>query len=153
MSETIFNKKASYDYFFKDKLEAGISLTGGEVKSVRSGSVSLTDSYVKVIGGQVYLVNAYIAPYKMAIDPSYDPKRSRTLLLNKNEIDKIVGQTSVNNLTIVPVRVYTTRNLVKVEIALATPKKKADKRDLLRRKALQKETESFLRKDKLDRQK
>lgn len=153
MNETIFNKKASFEYFLKDKFEAGVSLTGGEVKSVRSGSVSLADAYVKIVDSQVVLINAYIAPYKMAIDPSYDPHRNRNLLLNRGEIDKLVGLLASKNLTIVPVKMYNTRNLIKVEIATAVPKKKADKRDSLKRKAIQKETESFLRKDKLASQK
>jgi SsrA-binding protein len=153
MQAPIFNKKASFDYVFKDKLEAGISLTGGEVKSVRAGSMSLADSYIKIINGNAVLLNAFIAPYKMAIDPSYDPKRNRQLLLRKEQIDKLIGQTSAKNLTIVPVKVYIKRNLVKVEIALAQPKKKSDKRDELKKKAIKRETEKLLREDKIKLQK
>lgn len=145
MQGPILNKKAGFDYFFKEKLEAGISLTGGEVKSVRAGSVSLSDSYVKIVDSQVSLINAYIAPYKLAIDPSYDPRRSRQLLLKREEIDRLIGKTTAKNLTIVPTKVYITRNLVKVEIALAVPKKKADKRDELRKKAILRDTERSLR--------
>ncbi len=153
MNEPILNKKARFDYFLRDSLEAGISLTGAEVKSVRSGSVTLTDSFVRISNGQVLLTNAYIAPYKMAIDPSYDPKRERRLLLTRGEIDHLVGQLASKNLTIVPVRVYIKSNLVKVEIALAQAKKKADKRDDLKRKAIDRETESLLRAPKLNSQK
>ena len=149
MEEPIFNKKARFDYFLKDNIEAGISLTGAEVKSVRTGSVSLADSFVKIQDGQAILTNTYIAPYKMALDPSYDPRRDRQLLLNREEIDRLTGQLASRNLTIVPVKVYTRANLVKVEVALAVPKKKADKRDTLKRKAIERDTESYLRADKL----
>lgn len=149
MSSTILNKKAAFNYFLRDHLEAGIALTGGEVKSVRDGSVQLDDAYVRISDGQVLLVNAYIAPYKFALDPSYDPKRERKLLLNKHEIESLVGRLATKSLTIVPAKVYTTHNLVKVEIAIGIPKKKADKRDELKKKASIRETESFLRADKL----
>lgn len=148
MSSQIVNKKASFDYFLKDRLEAGIALTGGEVKSVRSGSVQLQDSYVRITSGEAFLINTYIAPYKFALDPSYDPKRDRKLLLNKQEIEELTGKMASKNLTIVPTKMYTTHNLVKVEIAVAVPKKKADKRDSLKRKMLQRETERSLREDK-----
>jgi len=148
----IFNKKAKFDYFLKDNLEAGISLTGAEVKSVRSGSVSLTDSFVRIVDGQAVLTNAYIAPYKMALDLSYDPRRERNLLLNRGEIDRLIGQLASKNLTIVPVKMYNRANLVKVEIAIGVPKKKADKRDSLKQKAIERETESYLRADKLKNQ-
>lgn len=148
MNEPIFNKKATFDYTLKDKFEAGIALTGGEVKSIRLGSVSLVDSFVRISNSQVYLINAYIAPYKMALDLSYDPKRERILLLNRNEIEKLAAETLTSNLTIVPVKVYIKANLVKVEIAIAVPKKKADKRASLKKKAVQRETESYLRSDK-----
>jgi SsrA-binding protein len=153
MNGPILNKKALFDFFLKEKIEAGISLTGAEVKSVRSGSVSLTDSFVRLSGGEAILMNVYIAPYKLAIDPSYDPKRDRPLLLNRSEIDHLTGQVASRNLTIVPTKMYTKANLVKVEIALAVPKKKADKRETLKRKALERETESYLRADKLKSQK
>lgn len=124
MNEPIFNKKAAYDYFLKDHLEAGISLTGAEVKSVRAGSMSLTDSFVRIADGQAVLTNAYIAPYKMALDPSYDPRRDRKLLLHQHEIENLAGKLSAGRLTIVPVKVYNSANLVKVQIALGIPKKK-----------------------------
>jgi SsrA-binding protein len=149
MNSPIFNKKASFDFFLKEKFEAGISLTGAEVKSIRGGSASLADAFVRIVSGQAILTNAYVAPYKMAIDPSYDPRRDRALLLNRAEIDRLSGLLASKNLTIVPVRMYTKDNLVKVEIALGIPKKKADKRDQLKRKAIDRETESYLRADKL----
>lgn len=148
----IFNKKASFDFFLTEKTEAGIVLTGSEVKSIRSGSASLVDSYVKIINNEAVLINAYIAPYKYAVDPSYDPRRSRKLLLNKAEIEFFAGKIASSNLTIVPTKVYTTHNLVKLEIALGTAKKKADKRDTLKKKVINREIESYLRADKLKSQ-
>lgn len=154
MNEPILNKKASFDYQLLDKFDAGIVLTGSEVKSVRSGAVSLADSFVKINqNSQPQLINAYIAPYKMAIDPSYDPRRVRQLLLNKNEIEKLDSKVSASRLTIVPIKVYIKANLVKLEIALASPKKKADKRADLKKKAQERETESTLRENKREHQK
>lgn len=152
MTSTIVNKKASFDFFLKDPIEAGILLTGGEVKSVRLGSVSLSDSFIKITGSEAFLVNAYIAPYKYAIDPSYDPKRIRKLLLNKSEIEFLSGKLASGNLTIVPTKMYNTRNLVKLEIAIASKKKKFDKRESLKKKAVKKEVEGYLRADKLKNQ-
>lgn len=154
MNEPIVNKKAGFDYQLQDKFEAGIALTGSEVKSIRLGSASLTDSFVRINDNdQPSLINAYIAPYKMALDPSYDPRRERKLLLNRNEIEKLSGKLSASNLTIVPTKVYIRANLVKLEIALAIPKKKADKREALKKKAQIRETESYLRADKIRQQK
>ncbi len=153
MNEPIFNKKASFDYSLSDKLEAGIALTGGEVKSIRLGSVTLTDSFVKIADNEAFLVNVYIAPYKYAVDPSYDPKRTRKLLLTKKEIEFLGGKLASGNLTVVPTKVYTSHNLVKVEIALASKKKKFDKREVLKKKAQTRETESYLRANKLKSQK
>ncbi len=163
MNETIFNKKASFDFNLSEKLEAGIVLTGSEVKSVRSGSVSLSDSFVKFVGNEALLVNVYIAPYKYAVDPSYDPKRSRKLLLNRDEIEFLAGKVgsgkltnsdlrSPKGLTIVPVKMYNTHNLVKVEIAIASKKKKFDKRESLKKKAQDRETEGYLRTEKKNSQ-
>ena len=153
MNEPIINKKATFDYSLTDKFEAGIALTGSEVKSVRYGSVSLVDSFVKITDNEAFLVNAYIAPYKYAVDPSYDPKRTRKLLLNKKEIEFIDGKLASGNLTVVPVKMYTSHNLVKVEIALASKRKKFDKREVLKKKAQNRETEGYLRTAKLKSQK
>lgn len=153
MNEPIFNKKASFDYSLSDKFDAGIVLTGSEVKSVRFGSVSLADSFVKITDNEAFLVNVYIAPYKYAVDPSYDPKRTRKLLLNKKEIEFLDGKLASGNLTVVPIKVYTSNNLVKVQIALASKRKKFDKREVLKKKAQNRETEGYLRTTKLKSQK
>jgi SsrA-binding protein len=145
---SIVNKKARFDYFLQESLEAGIVLTGGEVKSVREGSGSLAESFVRIINSEPILFNSYISPYKYAYDPSFDPKRERRLLLNRKEIDYLIGKLASANLTIVPVKLYITHNLAKLEIAVAALKKKYDKRDSLKRKALDRQTESLLRADK-----
>ena len=150
---TLINKKARYDYFTLDKFEAGIVLTGAEVKSIKEGSASLTDSYVRIAEGTPILVNAYISPYKAAIDPSYQPRRERKLLLHKKEVDFLVGKLGSSSLTIVPIKVYIKHNLAKVEIALAKTKKKVDKREILKKKAILRETQAYLREDKLKAQK
>lgn len=149
----ILNKKAGFDFFLTDKTEAGIVLTGSEVKSVRTASGSLVDSYVKILNGEALLINGYIAPYKYAVDPSYEPRRSRKLLLNKSEIEYFKGKLASSNLTIVPTKMYTSHNLVKLEIALGKAKKKTDKRDVLKRKIQKREIESELRAPKLKNQK
>lgn len=150
---TVINKKARYDYFTLDKFEAGMVLTGAEVKSIKEGSASLTDSYVRIGDGVPLLVNAYISPYKAAINPSYDPRRERKLLLHKKEVDFLVGKLGSSSLTIVPIKVYIKHNLVKVEIALAKAKKKYDKREILKKKAILRETEIDFREAKLKAQK
>ena len=149
---TIFNKKARHDYIFYEKLEAGIALFGQEVKSVKEGSVSLADSYVRIADGEPLLVNAYISPYKLAVDPSYEPRRERKLLLNKKEIDFLIGKMASSSLTIVPTKLYTKHNLAKLEIALARAKKKFDKREALKKRALTREVEAQLREVKLKAQ-
>jgi SsrA-binding protein len=125
-----------------------VVLTGAEVKSARQGAGSLTDSFVRIIKGEPTLFNAYLSPYKYAYDPSYDPRREKRLLLHRSEVDYLVGKLASSNLTIVPTKLYIKHNLAKLEIALAIPKKKFDKRDALKRKALDRQTEGLLRADK-----
>lgn len=137
----ITNRKAHYDYSLGEKIEAGIKLTGAEVKSVRNGAVSLSDSYVKIVGSEALLINAFIGPYQFANNEGYDPKRTRKLLLHKKEILALQTKMKQANLTMVPVALYTIRQLVKLELALAKGKKKWDKRTALKEKALKREEE------------
>lgn len=141
----ILNRKAHFDYEIGEKIEAGIKLTGGEVKSVRLGHVSLNDSFVKVIGNDAMLINCQINPYKFADNSEYDPKQSRKLLLHKKEIVSIQSRLNQSNLTLVPTAMYLKRNLVKVELALARGKKQWDKRQALKEKTLKREEEEALR--------
>jgi SsrA-binding protein len=137
----IVNRKARFDYILEEKIECGIKLTGAEVKAVRSGAVSLSDSYVKFIGQEAYLLNAFIGPYQFANNENYDPKRSRKLLLHKKEILALVTKMKQSNLTMIPTAMYTIRQLVKVEAALAKGKKKWDKREALKERSIKREQE------------
>lgn len=142
----IVNRKAYYDYHILEKFEAGIVLTGGEVKSLRAEKASLNDSFVHIKDGEAYLVNAHINPYQPADNRNYDPKRTRKLLLHKKEITSLLSKINQSNLTIVPVLCYTAkRGTVKVELALARGKKQYDKREAIKRKDIDRETEQILR--------
>jgi SsrA-binding protein len=138
----IINKKAKFNYKLLEKFEGGISLLGAEVKSIKSGKVDLSASYGKIIGNEAYLINANI-PLE-GID-NYNPSRSRKLLLHKNEIFSINAKVKAKKLTLVPTKVYTRGPLVKIEIALAKSKKKFQKKELLKKKDIERELERELR--------
>ena len=124
------NKKARHDYFLEEIFEAGIALTGTEIKSVRQGKVSIKESYARVDGGELILHGMNISPYKEGNRFNVDPVRPRRLLLHKKEIRKLIGATTQDGMTIVPVQMYINeRGLAKVEIALAKGKKNYDKRE------------------------
>ncbi len=145
----IVNKKASYNYNLLEKFEAGIVLTGSEIKQIRAGKISLADSYVLIKQGEAFLVSAHINPYEKAAYSASEPKRDRKLLLSKREIDYLVGKLAGSNLTLVPTRLYFKRNYAKIEIALAGGKKKHDKRETIKRKEAKREAQKLLRSDKL----
>jgi SsrA-binding protein len=133
------NKRARHDYEIQDTLEAGIVLTGDEVKSIRQGSISLADSYATIHEGQVQLLNCYVAPYVHAYQKK-DPRRSRRLLLHRREINKLVGAVSRKGLTLIPLKVYLSeRGYVKVTIGLAKHKKARDKKRELRERDIKRE--------------
>lgn len=130
------NRKAYHDYFIDEVYEAGIALVGTEVKSIRTGKVSLRDSYAEVVGGEVFLQNMHISPYDKGNRFNHDPRRQRRLLLHKREIRRLLGQTTQKGYTLIPLRLYFKRGKVKVELALARGKKLYDKRrDLAKRDA------------------
>lgn len=137
----ILNRQARHDYQLLDRFEAGISLTGPEVKSVKKGAASLKGSYARVLDDQIYLINAHINPYPFARQENYQPTRSRKLLLHKKEIISLKTKTESQNLTIVPLSLYTKGNIIKVELALARGKKKADRRAALRKREIEREIE------------
>lgn len=141
----IINSKASHDYQLLDRIEAGINLFGGEVKATVLGHADLTGSFVKIIGLEAYLVNAKIFPYEYGRPDSYDPKRTRKLLLHKKEILTLKSKAAGAGLTIVPVSLYTTHGLIKIELALAKPKKKFDKKRELKKKSADRDIEQALR--------
>ncbi len=126
------NKKALHNFHILEKLEAGIVLTGSEVKSIRAGRLDLSESYVRVLSGEVYLLNANIARYAQTSQTAYDPTRSRKLLLHKQQIQTLIGKTTGSNTTLVPVAVYEKNNRFKVEVGLAKSKKEFDKRKTIK---------------------
>lgn len=130
------NKRAYFDYDIQEKLEAGIELRGFEVKAVKSGHINLGGSYVIVRGREAYLINTDVPPYQPKNAPeNYDPHRNRKLLLNASEIRYLLGKAQEIGLTLVPLRVYLKRNLIKLEIGLGRSRKAKDKRDLLKRRS------------------
>lgn len=135
------NKKARFDYEILDTFEAGIALTGPEVKSVKLGQISIKESFVTFQGVIPYLTNTHISPYKHASDNESAPTRPRKLLLKKSEIVSLLGKSKTQGLTIVPTKVYLKRGLVKIEIALGRGKKKYDKREAIKKKDQKRELE------------
>jgi len=141
----VTNRKARHDYFIDETYEAGIVLTGTEIKSVRAGRVNLRDSYVQVKDGELWLVDTHIAPYKEAGRSSHEPKRPRKLLMHRHEINRLQGKVQEKGYTIVPLRLYLKDNKwAKVEIALARGKKLYDKRQAIRKRDIQREVEREL---------
>ena len=122
------NRKASFNYFFSDLLEAGIVLKGSEIKSVRSGKVNIGDSYGIEKDGEIYLINSHIPIYKEASYSNHNPYGERKLLLNKREINKLIGKINKEGFTIVPTKMYFKKGKAKIEIAVAKGKKNFDKR-------------------------
>ncbi|HDN80182.1 MAG TPA: SsrA-binding protein SmpB [Chloroflexi bacterium] len=122
------NPKAYHDYSIEDKYEAGIVLTGSEIKSVRAGRVNLRDGFVLIKDGEAWLMNTHIAPYKQAGRQGHDPRRPRKLLLHRYQINRLMGRVQEKGYTIVPLRMYLKGKWAKVEIALAKGKKLYDKR-------------------------
>ena len=135
------NRKALRDYFVLEHFEAGIELRGPEVKSIRDGRCSIGESYARVEDGEVLLLDFHIQPYEYSRAEGYNPVRPKRLLLHRKEIDKVFGQASVKGQTLVPLRIYLKKGLVKVELALCKGKQVADKREALRRKTADREAE------------
>lgn len=136
------NRKAKHDYFILETFEAGIALKGTEVKSLRSGKVSMQDSYADVKNGEVWIYNLHISPYEHGNIYNHDPKRPRKLLLNKDEIAYLIGKVKEKGLTLIPLSIYfNERGWAKVELGLAKGKKLYDKRRDLAEKAEKRELE------------
>ncbi len=124
----IINKKARFDYEILESLEVGIVLRGMEVKSVKGGRVNISDAFVKVIGDELWLVNADITKYQYATDEHYDSKRTRKLLIQRKQLDRLESKMKQGNLTLIPLSIYTVRGYIKVEVGLAKGKKYHEKR-------------------------
>lgn len=135
------NKKAFHDYFIEDKFEAGISLAGTEVKSLRMGKCSIKESFIRIENGEVMIYGMHISPYEKGNIFNKDPLRPRKLLMHKYEIHKVEGKMTAKGYTIVPLQVYFKGSLVKVEIALARGKKLYDKRHDIAKKDMRRESE------------
>ena len=133
------NRKARHDYHIDDTFEAGIALTGTEIKSIRAGRVSLRDSYATVKEGELWLQNAHIAPYDQGTYANHEPRRPRKLLMHRREINRIAGKLLEKGFTLVPLRLYLKNNLAKVELGLARGKKQYDKRAALRQRETRRE--------------
>jgi SsrA-binding protein len=133
------NRKAFHNYQIGDSIEAGIALTGSEIKSIRGGRVSLGDAYVRPERGELWLFNAHIARYEASSYLSHEPKRPRKLLLHRKEIDSLTSKVSEKGLTLVPTRLYLKGSIAKVEIALAKGKKLYDKRESISRREMERE--------------
>lgn len=135
------NKKARHDFFIEDTYEAGIELSGTEVKSIRAGKVNLRDSYAQVKDGEMFLHNVHISPYEQGNIFNKDPLRSRKLLLHKAEITKLMGLTTIKGYSLVPLSFYLKNGRVKVQLGLARGKKLYDKRQDLKEQAVRREVE------------
>ena len=140
------NRKASYNYFFKDILEAGIVLKGSEIKSVRSGKINIADSYAIDKGGEIFLINSHIPIYKEASYSNHNPYQERKLLLNRKEINKLTGKIHEEGLTLIPTKMYFKKGKAKIEIAVAKGKKQFDKRNTKKTRDWNREKSRYFRK-------
>jgi SsrA-binding protein len=138
------NRQASFRYHLLEKFECGIQLQGSEVKSLRDGSVQLKDAYAEIRGGEVWLQNMHIAPYKPAAGENHDPERPRKLLMHRREIERLVGKTAERGLTLVPTRVYFKGPRAKVELALGRGKERHDKRRAIKDRETRREIDRAL---------
>ena len=139
------NRQAGFRYEFLEKLEAGLVLTGTEVKSLREGKAQLKDGYASVTEGELWLHNVHIPPYPPAAGANHDPERPRKLLVHRRELERLMGKTRERGLTIVPTRMYFKGPNAKVELALARGKDVHDKRETIRRREQQREVDRALR--------
>lgn len=143
------NRKAAHDYSLEERFEAGIALTGSEIKSIRSGNVSIKEAFVRFAGDEAWLENAHVAAYDPASMMNHDPRRSRKLLLHRRELDRLAADVRQRGYTVVPTKIYLVRGKAKVEIALARGKKRYDKRREIAKRDSQREIDRALaRKDR-----
>ena len=140
------NRKASFNYYFEDILEAGIVLKGSEIKSVRNGKINIADAYAVEKKGELVLINSHISSYKQASYSNHNPTDERKLLLNKKEINKLIGKIQREGLTIVPTKMYFKKGKAKIEIAVAKGKKQHDKRMTKKNRDWNREKSRYIRK-------
>lgn len=139
------NKKARHDFHIEETYEAGIELTGPEVKSIRSGRANLKESYARIRGGEAFLVGAHVSPYENATHVNQDPVRQRKLLLNKREIARLAGKSQESGKTIVPLDLHPKNGMIKLQIGVASRKQEHDKRREIAKKTMQRETEKAIK--------
>jgi len=141
------NRKARHDYFIDEIYEAGIVLSGPEVKSLRESRASLKDTYARIKDGELFLYNMHITPYPFAHNLNLNPIRTRKLLMQKREIKRLIGKTEEKGYSLIPLSIYLLRGLIKVELALAKGKRKYDKRHALREREMKRELDQLKKKD------
>jgi SsrA-binding protein len=133
------NRKATHDYLIEERFEAGLVLTGTEIKSIRAGRVNLREGYVQARNGELWLVGVHIAPYDPAGRQGHDPLRPRKLLLHRHEINRIIGRMQERGYTLIPLQLYLKEGRAKIEIALGRGKRKYDKREAIRKRDTERE--------------
>ena len=140
------NRKAKFNYFFSEFFEAGIELKGSEVKSLRDGKVNISEAYAYNHNGEIYLINSHIPSYKESSYNNHEPNRNRKLLLNKREINKLIGRINREGFTLIPTKLYFKKGRAKIEIAVGKGKKQYDKRQVKKEKDWNREKARFFRK-------
>ncbi|RPF54454.1 SsrA-binding protein SmpB [Aquisalibacillus elongatus] len=139
------NRKARHDFFIEETFEAGIVLKGTEIKSIRAGRVNLKDAFARISKGEAYVHNLHISPYEQGNQFNHEPTRARKLLLHKKEINKLIGQTQQKGYSLVPLKIYIKNGVAKLLIGLGKGKKKYDKREDLKQKAMKRDVERALK--------
>lgn len=139
------NRRARHDYHIEDTIEAGLVLTGTEIKSIRAGRVNLKDSFARIQNGEVFLYNMHISPYEQGNRYNHDPLRTRKLLLHRREINKLIGLTKEKGYTLVPLKIYIKNGLAKLDLAIAKGKKLYDKREAMKKRDAEREAQRVLR--------
>lgn len=142
------NRKAKFNYQLQDRFEAGLVLTGSEVKSLRAGKANLTDAYADVRNAEVFLLQAHIEPYEMGGYANHEPKRKRKLLLHRDEIEKLIGKIKTKGLSLIPTKMYFKKGRAKIELALGTGKKVHDKRQTIKDREVGREMDRALKNSK-----
>ena len=142
------NKKALHDYSISDRFEAGLVLTGSEIKSIRDGKVSIREAYVRILGDEIFLINAHISQYSKDSSLDYDPRRTRKLLMHRKEIEGLRGKSERRGFTLVPLKIYLKRGKAKLKIGLGKGKKLYDKRKTIKERDLKRETARMLKSTK-----
>jgi SsrA-binding protein len=138
------NRKARFDYFLDERMETGMVLNGSEVKSARNGKLHLTDAYAAIKNNELWLFNAHISPYEQANRENHEPDRPRKLLAHRREINRLIGKTREKGLTLIPTKIYLKQGRIKCELALAKGKHHQDKRQVLRKKATDRDVQEAL---------